>query len=246
MSQMSAEARPSRKPSWTRRWLHTFRSASPVVVAAVVALVIGGASGAGAATTAFLVLGRANHETSTASLANSRGTPLALSAGRNKAPLAVNNNKLVKNLNAQYVGGLNSLQLVTGGDAMTADGTHEPISIGYPVVDTTGPLLAGTYYVTASALFAVATGGISGYCWVVTKSSPDDILAGLGAHQDGAFSGAATLAVSMAAGGRLELRCGTGGAELGSYVYDTGITALRVLSSSGSKAVAVVTGAPRG
>ena len=69
-------------------------------------LLIGGAGFADAATGGTFILGKANKETSTASLADSKGTALALSAPAGRAPLAVNRNVVVKNLNAQYLGGL--------------------------------------------------------------------------------------------------------------------------------------------
>jgi len=62
------------------------RPVSPAAVAVTVSLLIGGAGFADAATSGNFLLGKANKETSTASLANSRGTPLALSAPAGKAP----------------------------------------------------------------------------------------------------------------------------------------------------------------
>jgi hypothetical protein len=81
---------------------------SAAVVVAVLALLFGGAGIAGAATGAAFMLGRSNSETSTAKLSDSRGTPLSLSAPKNTAPLAVNRSAMVKNLNAQYLGGQRS------------------------------------------------------------------------------------------------------------------------------------------
>jgi len=47
-----------------------------------------------------LILGKANKETSTASLSSSKEAPLSLVAGSGTAPLAVNRKVMAKNLNA--------------------------------------------------------------------------------------------------------------------------------------------------
>ncbi len=112
------------------------------------AVVIAMSGTAYAATGGSFILGRANHETSTASLADSKGTPLALSAPAHRAPLAVNRNTMVKNLNAQYLGGLTATGLAeTGGEGFTAPNTRAPISSTATIVASTGPLHSGTYYV---------------------------------------------------------------------------------------------------
>jgi hypothetical protein len=88
------------------------RAVSPAAVIVVtMALILGGAGLAGAATGGAFLLGRSNTETSTATLSSSRWTPLSLSAPRNKTPLAVNRGVMVKNLNAQYLGGLSASAL---------------------------------------------------------------------------------------------------------------------------------------
>lgn len=63
-----------------RACLGAVRSLSPAAVAVTLALAVGGAGIADAATGGAFILGRSNKETSAATLANSRGTPLALSA----------------------------------------------------------------------------------------------------------------------------------------------------------------------
>jgi hypothetical protein len=209
---------------------------SPAAITAAVALVIGGAAGASAATGANFILGRANHETSTASLSDTNGTPLALSAPTRKAPLAVSNKTMVSNLNAQYLGGRTSSELqVSGGDGFIASGADVPIFNGFPVVASTGLLQAGTYYVTETAVLEVASGDGHGFCWVVTKSNPNVTLTSGGALQEGEFSAAATIAVQVKAGDSLEERCGTGGPLGSSFAVEAGITAIRVASSSGTK-----------
>jgi hypothetical protein len=218
-----------------RRFWRAIGSVSPAAITATLALVIGGAAGASAATGANFILGRANHETSTASLSDTTGTPLALSAPTRKAPLAVSNKTMVRNLNAQYLGGQTSSELqVSGGDGFIASGADVPINFGFPVVASTGPLQAGTYYVTETALLDVVVGDSKGFCWVVTKSNPGVILTAGGAKQEGEFSAAATIAVQVKSGDSLEERCGTG-AVLGSFAVQAGITAIRVASSSGTK-----------
>jgi hypothetical protein len=123
------------------------RSLSPSgVVVVTLALIVGGSGLASAATGGDFILGRANHETTTAALANSRGTPLSLAAPAGRAPLAVNRTGMVKNLNAQYTGGLTAAQLrATGGDGFTLAGADTPIDSKGEVVVSTGPLPAGIY-----------------------------------------------------------------------------------------------------
>jgi hypothetical protein len=62
---------------------------SPATAIALVALVIAMSGSAYAATGGTFILGKANKETSTAHLANTKGTPLALSAPAGTAPLRV-------------------------------------------------------------------------------------------------------------------------------------------------------------
>lgn len=115
--------------NWGRHYLGAVRSLSPAaVIAVILALVVGGAGFADAATGGNFILGKANSENSTASLSNSRGTPLKLSAPANVAPLAVNGPAMVANLNANYLGGLSASDLQpTGGDGFTL-GNNTPIS----------------------------------------------------------------------------------------------------------------------
>lgn len=82
-SHSTHSARASRSPGLPR----ALRRVSPAAVAVTVSLLIGGAGFADAATGGTFILGKANKETSTASLSNSKGTPLALSAPGGKAPL---------------------------------------------------------------------------------------------------------------------------------------------------------------
>jgi hypothetical protein len=209
------------------------RSVSPAAVAVTVSLLIGGAGFADAATGGNFLLGKANKETSTASLSDSRGTPLALSAPAGKAPLAVNRTVLVKNLNAQYLGGLTATGLaVTGGEGFTAPGTNAPISMtgADDDVASTGKLPAGTYYVTATATLQVANGDMGGNCAIIKGSAPT-IPINIGVAPVGTYSVAESAAVTVTAGDTLIERCVTFGNN-GSAAYDAGILAIQVLSSS--------------
>jgi len=208
------------------------RSVSPAAVAVTVSLLIGGAGFADAATGGTFILGKANREASTASLADSKGTPLALSAPHGKPPLAVNRNVMVKNLNAQYLGGLTATGLAaTGGEGVTAPGTNTPLSSNGPtVVARTGKLPTGTYYVIATANVSVAPGDRSVFCWIATGSEP-----GVGLNEglatESAFTVSETAAVTVTAGDTLLERCIANGTN-GSFADDAGILAIRVLSSS--------------
>jgi hypothetical protein len=208
------------------------RSVSPTAVTVTVSLLIGGAGFADAATGGNFILGKANQETSTASLSDSRGTPLALSAPRGKAPLAVNRNVMVKNLNAQYLGGLTATGLaVTGGEGFTAPATNTAINSTGAVVASTGKLRAGTYYVTATALLFIVSGDSFGTCGIVLASAPGTAINNGSTGQEGEFTVAETAAVTVTAGDSLQELCFTGSTN-GSFADDAGIIAIRVLSSS--------------
>jgi hypothetical protein len=221
------------------RSLRALRAFSPsALVALTLALVLGGAGLASAANGGTFILGRANSETATAHLSNSRGTALSLTAPVGRAPLAVNRSALVKNLNAQYTGGLTAAQLrATGGDGFTLPGTNTPIDSKGEVVVSTGPLPAGVYYVTATALLVVQAGDVGGFCHIVKKSAPGTAVSGLGgARQEGYVQAAETTAVAINSGDTLGELCEVGGADVsGSVTYDGGITAIRILSSSGTR-----------
>jgi hypothetical protein len=217
--------------TWGRHCLGIMRSLSPATVIAVtLALVVGGAGFADAATGGTFILGKANHETATASLSDSKGTPLSLSAPAGVAPLAVNGNALVANLNANYLGGLSATGIQpTGGDGFTAINNVTSFSNTPTVIATTGALPAGTYYVTATTQL---TSSFTEYCYVATGSNPDVKLAFTNSNGSPDFPAAMTVAASVTAGDTLQELCYvpvTG--QSGSAGY-SGITAIRILSSS--------------
>jgi hypothetical protein len=199
-----------------------------------VSLLIGGAGFADAATGGTFILGKANKETATASLANSKGTPLVLSAPAGKAPLAVSRNVMVKNLNAEFLGGLTGPQLqATGGDGFTGPGTHIPLTGSGTVVASTGPLPAGTYYVIATAFLIVAAGDQQAFCEIIRGSEPSLALMEGGEQHEGFVQAAETAVVSVSAGDKLQELCFTSGSH-GSETQDEGIVAIRIRSSSGT------------
>lgn len=229
-----------------RHCLGAMRSLSPAAVIAVtLALVVGGAGFADAATGGNFILGEANHESSTARLTNSRGTPLKLSAPANVAPLAVNRTAMVANLNANYLGGLSAVDLQpTGGDGFISPGTDTPLSGSPTVVASTGALTAGTYYVTATALID-GVGGAESTCWITTGSNPTQALATGGGSYGAQQQAAETVAAFVAAHDTLQEWCEgiTGGAGQAT-AYDAGIIAIRILLSSGTPPAAVGARAP--
>lgn len=229
---MSLTTSPASKPR--RRIARALRSVHPAAASALtLALVIGGAGLADAATGGNFILGKANTETSTASLSNSKGTPLSLAAPSGTAPLAVNQNVMVKKLNANDVGGLSATQLrATGGDGFRTTS----ITIGPTQVEVagTGALPAGTYYVTATAWVDLITGDNYGLCYIAKGSAPTtQLTTGGGNSPGGHLQAAETLAVTMKAGDSLQEWCYSGGSN-GSAVINAGITAIRILSSSGT------------
>jgi hypothetical protein len=219
-----------------RRKRRTVRSLSPAAVIALsLALIFGGVGIAGAATGGAFILGRSNSETSTAKLSDSRGTPLSLSAPSNKAPLAVNRSALVKNLNAQYIGGLSAASLKpTGGDGFNSSNISIP-SDAYTQVATTGPLSAGTYFVTATAQVHVEAGNSGALCLLTLNNDTNNPLQE-GGETGGPFVQAAeTVAVSVPSKDTVQEWCTVQGTNNASVLQLAGITAIRVLSTSGTK-----------
>jgi hypothetical protein len=203
-------------------------------IAVTLAVVLGGVGVAGAATGGTFILGRGNAETRTAGISDSRGTPLSLSAPKNKAPLAVNRNVMIRNLNAQYVGGLSASAVrPTGGFGINPNATALPEGT-WTQVATTGSLAAGTYYVTATADVQLEAGNSSILCVLTVNAGTDHPL------QDGGESGgpfvqaAETAAVKVHSQDTLREYCSVTGSNNASSLRTAGITAIRVLSSSGS------------
>ena len=221
------------------RWCAAvLRSLSPAAaIALTLAVVAGGAGIAQAATGGTFILGHANSETSKATLSNSRGTPLALSAPRNTAPLSVNRSTMVTNLNSQLVGGLSAASLkATGGDGFTSSNADIPLNGDtFSRVTQTGKLAAGNYYVSASAVINLAPGDTAGNCFIERSGS----LGGF--FQEGSASGSGfvevseTLAMAIHKGERIIEACGATGNAGGSEAISGGIIAIRVLSSSGTR-----------
>jgi hypothetical protein len=210
------------------------------VAVAVGALVLGGTGLAGASAGAAFLLARANRETSEAGLSDTRGTPLSLSAPVNKAPLTVNRNVMVRNLNAQYLDGLSAASLVTtGGGGFQPDGYVAPT--GYTLVADTGALAAGVYYVTATAYLNLTGTGSTGTTCIIVRngaysqplqSSSADSVSGGSLVQT-----AQTTVVYAQHKDDLQEWCApTGGANQNSPIVDSaGITAIRIAyASSGS------------
>jgi hypothetical protein len=135
----------------------------------------------------------------------------------------------VTHLNANYVGGLSAADLQpTGGDGFTSVSNVTPLSSSPTVVATTGPLAAGTYYVTATAL--VSPGSVS--CYVAKGSNPEGQFSfSTGSPDLPVVQDAATVAVSVTAGDALQELCYGGQSSDAEY---SAITAIRILSSSGT------------
>jgi hypothetical protein len=200
-------------------------------------IVIGGTGIAGAAVAASraFILGRSDTETATAHLSDSRGTPLSLSAARNKAPLAVNRSVMVRNLNTQYVGGLRASSVeFTGGDGIAAPNADVALEHNTNVqVAGTGPLPAGTYYVTATALIDLTTGDFAGQCSIFR----DHGFAGVAGGGDGTsfVQAAESLTIQLNSEDTLQEDCDVSGTGDGSEAIDGSITAIRILASSGTR-----------
>ena len=135
-------------------------------------------------------------------------------------------------VNVQYVGGLTAGSLkTTGGIGVTRTGANIHISGGsYTIVAATGNLPAGTYYVSATALVDVAAGGGGTFCIITNKTGT--AFAFGGGNQENFVQASETAVVSVPAGGVLQERCDTVTDTATSNVYNAGIAAIRLLSSS--------------
>jgi hypothetical protein len=80
----------------------------------VLTIITAGAGIATAANGGSLVLGSSNSATGTTTIADKGSTPLSLVTKKGKAPLKVNSNGLVANLNASELGGLTAKSLSSG------------------------------------------------------------------------------------------------------------------------------------
>ena len=211
------------------------KSVNPVVPLAVAICVVGATGVAGAATGGTFLLGKANTETSEATLSNTKGVPLSLSAPAGKAPLAVNSGTEVNNLNAQYLDGTTAGQLqTTGSSDQQPFGTEKSLGKSGLYVVSTAPLSPGTYYVTATALLNVTTGDATGLC-ILQEDLPGGVTDNVqvsASNAPGYFQAAQTAPVYVPESGVVVSEfCETGGFT-GSYVQNAGITAIRVASDT--------------
>jgi hypothetical protein len=139
---------------------------------------------------------------------------------------------MVRNLSAQYIGGLTASALGTSGAAeFTAPGTDTSVATDPDGEFSTGvlhtpTLPAGTYYVTETSLLHLAFGDTGGFC--------DVMLSGVGWQARGESQGvnwaqsAATVVVKITTPAPLQLQCGVIGSVAGAYADDAALTAIRV------------------
>jgi len=212
-----------------RRGGRALRSLGPGVVAvAAVALVIGGAGVADAATGGNFLLGNTNTETSTSVLTDTTGIPLSLNAVAGKQPFSVNSTVQVNRLNAQYVGGKSATQLQSSGGvgAITSEGGIAlPLDVPTTVAST-GALPAGTYYVSATA--TLYTGGADpAFCTIVAPLAAQN---GWGGGDSEYAQAAETVALTVPANTVLSEACYGYAAD--QAAISAGIIAIRIDSSS--------------
>ena len=216
-----------------------FRALSPAAALALTLATVVGATGIanGAISSGVFVLGQANAESHPASLSDSKGIPLSLSAPKNTAPLAVDRSKMVKNLNASFVGGLSSAGLkLSGGEGFLPVETNEMITGDvFTKVAGTPKLAAGTYYVIATALINVTIGDTGANCVIEKDNNGITMLAEGGADHDHFVQASEAVAVSLPKGGSVQELCKIKGTTAGSVVDDAGLTAIRIAASSGKK-----------
>jgi hypothetical protein len=198
------------------------------------AVVFGGISAADAASSVF-VLGKSNSEASKATLSNSRGVPLSLSAPKNTAPLSVSGQTMVENLNAQFVGGLNaSAAEATGGVGFTRIGIDIPIdSDTFTKVTSTGTLPAGSYYVTATATVLITPGDTGAQCQITKPGGLSDFADSIVSSSSGFLQAVENTAIQLKSPSKLQEVCIGDGNNEGTEVTYAGITAVRVQASHG-------------
>ncbi|HEX4090043.1 MAG TPA: hypothetical protein VHZ33_15130 [Trebonia sp.] len=209
-----------------RRGGQAVRSLGPATVAVTLALIIGAAGFADAATGGSFLLGRTNTENATSALKDTTGVPLSLVAPSGKPPLRVNSSTQVNRLNAQYLGGHSAKALqATGGAGLTAPAVDIPLPTNTTTeVATTGALAAGTYYVSATAM--IYAGGTSPvYCRV--NGAPTNWGGGSGTNY---IQAAETTDVTVGAGTALSEVCYAYGTN--QKAYDAAIIAIRINASS--------------
>ncbi|HEY5018666.1 MAG TPA: hypothetical protein VII59_18005 [Streptosporangiaceae bacterium] len=209
-----------------RRGGRAIRSLGPATVAVTLALIIGAAGFADAATGGTFLLGRTNTDNATSVLTDTTGIPLSLNAPSGKSPLSVNSTLQVNRLNAQYVGGQSAKQLqATGGVGLTAPAVDIPLPTQVTTeVAATGELAAGTYYVSATAmLYAGGTSPI--YCRI--NGAPTNWGGGSGSNY---LQAAETADVTVPANTVLTEVCYAYGTN--QLAYDAAIIAIRITSSS--------------
>ena len=209
-----------------RRGGRAVRSLGPATVAVTLALIIGAAGFADAATGGTFLLGRANTDNATTVLTDTTGVPLSLNAPSGQSPLSVNSTTQVNRLNAQFLGGQSARQLqATGGLGLTAAAVDIPLPTDTTTeVAATGALAAGTYYVSATAmLFADGTTPV--YCRI--SGAPTNWGGGSGPNY---IQAAETTDVTVAANTVLSEVCYAFGTH--QLAYDAAIMAIRISSSS--------------
>lgn len=212
----------------------TVRPATAAALA--LAVIFGGAGLAGASNGGALTLGRSSQESSTASLASSRGTPLSLSAPKGKAPLAVNRNAEVRNLNSQYLGGLSAASLkLTGGDGFTVPNADIALSHDtYTGVARTGSLPTGIYYVRGSALIDLTVGDTAGFCSIQKNGSDLTDFGDGGGDGENYVQAAETAIIRLSSPGYIQESCIAEGSGSGTEVINAGLVAIRIVASSGT------------
>ena len=224
------------------RHLHLHRPSAATIIS-LIALFFAMSGTAVAATGGNFILGKANTATSTSALTNTKGTALKLVAPPGDAPLQVSNSIQIPRLNASELGGLTTTGLaVTGGDGFTAPNANIPMPTAHVLVEaaSTGPLKAGTYYVNATGLLLIQPADIAGSCVLLKGSNLGGLLAEGGNSGTGVVQTAETVAVQVNAGDSVQEWCAADGSN--STIQDAGITAIRILNSSGTPPA--ITGKP--
>jgi hypothetical protein len=165
------------------------RRPSPSLVISLVALVFSMSGTAYAATGGTFVLGKANAESSVASLSNSHGTALNLSSAKGKPSLTVNRSAQIPNLNASELHGIPASGFIHG----TGTSASKRVTITGTGASALA-LIAGSALIgqcvdgTGADLYLSLGNGASGTWWnlngvgnsdnsaIITQLSPRDFM----------------------------------------------------------------------
>jgi hypothetical protein len=219
---------------------HNLRYGVGVGMIGVLALVVAGTGIADAANGGSLVLGHHNAATSTTTLTDNHGTPLALHGKTSDPPLTVNSSKEVKHLNAATVGGKSASALETSGSVgsyYSYSGTtltEETLPFAGTLIVKTATVAPGNYIVNASAGFNVSTSGgtfnsdetAGTHCYIGTSTNSSEGFENVGSSDNPWGSVSLTYPLHVKTAEAVGVYCYTQASSV--TIYDASIDAIKI------------------